>query len=46
MGLLGEYIGRIYCDVRGRPRYFVQQVVGRGSSKRTIHNRKNSEVMI
>jgi undecaprenyl-phosphate 4-deoxy-4-formamido-L-arabinose transferase len=29
MGLLGEYIGRIYHDVRGRPRYFVQDTVGR-----------------
>jgi undecaprenyl-phosphate 4-deoxy-4-formamido-L-arabinose transferase len=29
MGLLGEYIGRIYHDVRGRPRYFVQRMVGR-----------------
>lgn len=28
MGLLGEYIGRIYNDVRARPRYFVQQVIG------------------
>lgn len=28
MGLLGEYLGRIYHDVRGRPRYFVAQVVG------------------
>jgi len=28
LGLLGEYIGRIYHDVRGRPRYFVQEVVG------------------
>lgn len=28
MGLLGEYIGRIYHDVRARPRYFIQQVVG------------------
>ena len=27
MGLLGEYIGRIYHDVRARPRFFVQQVV-------------------
>ncbi len=23
MGLLGEYIGRIYNDVRARPRYFI-----------------------
>lgn len=29
MGLLGEYIGRIYNDVRARPRYFVHKVVGR-----------------
>jgi len=33
MGLLGEYIGRIYNDVRARPRYFVQQVIGRKSEK-------------
>jgi undecaprenyl-phosphate 4-deoxy-4-formamido-L-arabinose transferase len=25
-GILGEYIGRIYHDVRRRPRYFVQEV--------------------
>lgn len=29
MGLLGEYIGRIYHDVRARPRFFVQEVAGR-----------------
>ena len=29
LGLLGEYIGRIYQDVRDRPRYFVRDVVGR-----------------
>lgn len=28
MGLLGEYIGRIYHDVRARPRYFVKEVYG------------------
>jgi len=28
MGFLGEYIGRIYLDVRARPRYFVQSVKG------------------
>lgn len=32
MGLLGEYIGRIYQDVRARPRYFVREIVG-GSSR-------------
>jgi len=29
MGLMGEYLGRIYYDVRARPRYFVKAVVGR-----------------
>lgn len=28
MGLLGEYIGRIYYDVRARPRYFIEQILG------------------
>jgi len=32
MGLLGEYIGRIYHDVRARPRYFVDKVIGRNES--------------
>ncbi len=27
LGLLGEYIGRIYNDVRNRPRYFIQKIV-------------------
>jgi len=29
LGLLGEYIGRIYIDVRARPRYCIQQVTGK-----------------
>jgi len=28
LGLLGEYIGRIYHDVRGRPRFFIQETRG------------------
>jgi undecaprenyl-phosphate 4-deoxy-4-formamido-L-arabinose transferase len=30
MGLLGEYIGRIYQDVRGRPRYMISNIAGKG----------------
>jgi len=29
MGLMGEYIGRIYADVRARPRCFVEKVIGK-----------------
>jgi undecaprenyl-phosphate 4-deoxy-4-formamido-L-arabinose transferase len=47
MGLLGEYIGRIYHDVRARPRYFVHRVVGRcGRQKDKIRTKIESEVMI
>lgn len=28
MGLLGEYLGRVYHDVRGRPRYFIDRIAG------------------
>lgn len=29
IGVIGEYIGRLYTDVRARPRYFVEEIVGR-----------------
>ena len=29
IGVIGEYIGRLYNDVRARPRYFVEKIVGR-----------------
>jgi len=28
LGVLGEYIGRIYSEVRGRPRYVIRKVYG------------------
>jgi len=37
MGLLGEYIGRIYTDVRGRPRYFIRRIIGSRIEKRSAH---------
>lgn len=39
MGLLGEYMGRIYDDVRARPRYFVQRVVKREAREDEICQR-------
>ena len=29
IGVIGEYIGRLYTDVRARPRYFVEEITGR-----------------
>ena len=37
MGLLGEYIGRIYNDVRGRPRYFIRKIMGGQAEKHPAH---------
>ena len=28
IGVIGEYIGRIYTDVRARPRYFIEEIIG------------------
>jgi len=47
MGLLGEYIGRIYHDVKARPRYFVQRVIrsaGGPPDEQTPRMRQREEV--
>jgi undecaprenyl-phosphate 4-deoxy-4-formamido-L-arabinose transferase len=36
MGLLGEYIGRIYTDVRARPRYFIQTIVRQNAESSSV----------
>jgi len=33
-GLLGEYIGRIYTDVRARPRFIIEEIIGQGVERR------------
>jgi undecaprenyl-phosphate 4-deoxy-4-formamido-L-arabinose transferase len=40
LGLLGEYIGRIYHDVRGRPRFFIREI--RGMDEPTRNTEKPS----
>ncbi len=37
-GLLGEYIGRIYNDVRARPKYYIQKIVGNSNKEKTNAN--------
>ncbi len=39
LGILGEYIGRVYHDVRGRPRYYVKEIRG---ARESMHNNENS----
>ena len=45
LGLLGEYIGRIYHDVRSRPRYFIQEVRG-GSNQEHAENLIHAESIV
>ncbi|WP_018917649.1 glycosyltransferase [Vreelandella zhanjiangensis] len=40
LGLLGEYIGRIYSDVRARPRFFVQDLM----IGKAVHGRPHDPV--
>ena len=42
MGLMGEYIGRIYKDVRARPRYLVYEV--KGESRLKPHESHRSSI--
>ena len=39
IGLLGEYIGRIYNDVRARPNYFVKSIVRQRASVAEVDQR-------
>ena len=39
IGLLGEYIGRMYQQVRGRPRYVVQTILEQADARSTQHAR-------
>jgi undecaprenyl-phosphate 4-deoxy-4-formamido-L-arabinose transferase len=40
LGLLGEYLGRVYHDVRGRPRYHIQNICTTNLSHQNKNNIK------
>ena len=35
MGLMGEYIGRIYSEIKGRPCYIIQEIIGQSEEPGT-----------
>lgn len=36
LGVIGEYVGKLYVEAKRRPRYFVEQIVGRHGSTAAI----------
>ena len=40
IGVIGEYIGRIYAEVRGRPLYLVQERLGFADERRRLERRQ------
>jgi undecaprenyl-phosphate 4-deoxy-4-formamido-L-arabinose transferase len=43
IGLVGEYIGRIYYDVRARPRFIIEEIVAHGDSNASIADTKTEQ---
>lgn len=41
LGIVGEYIGRIYQEVRGRPRYSIRQIYGKPAEKQILSLRED-----
>jgi len=47
IGVLGEYLGKIYAEVKSRPRYFIEKIVSGASVNQTLLIASNeSRVMV
>lgn len=44
LGLIGEYLGRVYHDVRGRPRFFIREIRGAGREESPSSTDRESNV--
>jgi hypothetical protein len=44
-GIIGEYLGKIYSEVKNRPRFFLEKVVSPKERASEIPNRARASVM-
>jgi dolichol-phosphate mannosyltransferase len=46
LGIMGEYLGRIYSEIKGRPVYLVRNAIGLESDENAARLRKSSQLVL